>query len=44
MRLVIKFGYVEVLSIEFSLPRLGIFAPDNLPESIEAIETWGEDE
>ena len=32
---------IEAVSLEVSIPRLGMFAPGFLPDSIEATETWG---
>jgi hypothetical protein len=44
MRIELELMGVAVFAVNLSLPRLGLFAPGYLPDSIEAAETWTEDD
>lgn len=44
MRLVLTaFGY-EIVRLDISIPRISLFAPDTIPDSIEYAETWLNDD
>jgi hypothetical protein len=44
MRIHISFAWMKWISVEVTIPRLGLFAPGDLPASFEALETWSPDD
>lgn len=44
MKIYISLEWMKWFTIEVTIPRLGLFAPGELPASFEAVETWGDDD
>lgn len=44
MRVTLYLLGTEFITLDLTLPRLGLFAPGSLPESFEALETLSEDD
>lgn len=40
MRFVLELFGAEILTLDISVPRLGILSPGFIPDSVEAFETW----
>lgn len=41
MRISISLMGMEFITLDLSVPRFNMFVPGSLPESVEAMETWG---